>query len=69
MGLECRIIALSKKYSFKTKKPLPEAWRGLRNADLDRATGVKDGVFVHRTGFLGIWKTRKAALQIIEILL
>lgn len=37
--------------SFKGKKPLPEAWRGLPEADLAAVTGVADATFCHANGF------------------
>ncbi|KAI9829026.1 MAG: hypothetical protein M1832_000049 [Thelocarpon impressellum] len=41
------------KDSFESRKPLPEAWRGVRDAQLDSATGVDGCVFVHAAGFIG----------------
>lgn len=63
---QCRLTAIRKKFSFKTRQPFPEAWRGLREKDLDAVTGVKGGIFVHRTGFLGIWNSREAAFKILD---
>jgi uncharacterized UPF0160 family protein len=39
--------------SFENRKGLPEAWRGLRDAELSEASGVPDCVFVHASGFIG----------------
>ena len=39
--------------SFLSRKPLKEAWQGLRDDKLADATGVKDAKFVHHTGFIG----------------
>jgi len=39
--------------SFESRKPLPEAWRGLRDGELDAASGIVGGTFVHRSGFIG----------------
>lgn len=41
------------KDSFESRKPLPEAWRGVRDEKLDEVTGVVGGVFVHAAGFIG----------------
>jgi uncharacterized UPF0160 family protein len=49
------------KDSFQSRKPLPEAWRGVRDAQLDEVTGVPGGVFVHAAGFIGGNKTFEGA--------
>ncbi|KAM3473503.1 hypothetical protein MY8738_008340 [Beauveria namnaoensis] len=41
------------KDSFVSRKPLPEAWRGFRDAELDGITGIEGCVFVHAAGFIG----------------
>ncbi|PWY66123.1 metal-dependent protein hydrolase [Aspergillus sclerotioniger CBS 115572] len=59
--------------SFVSRKPLPEAWRGVRDADLDgvmAAEAEKSGnlkvpegaVFVHASGFIGGHQTKEGAL-------
>uniref|UniRef100_L2GAP4 Myg1 protein n=1 Tax=Colletotrichum fructicola (strain Nara gc5) TaxID=1213859 RepID=L2GAP4_COLFN len=45
------------KDSFESRKPLPEAWRGFRDEELDGITGIPGGVFVHAAGFIGGNKT------------
>jgi uncharacterized UPF0160 family protein len=39
--------------SFENRKPLPAAWRGLRDEELSRESGVPGCVFVHASGFIG----------------
>ncbi|KAI4120538.1 MAG: hypothetical protein LQ338_006949 [Usnochroma carphineum] len=39
--------------SFESRKPLPEAWRGLRDEQLSKEVGVDGCVFVHASGFIG----------------
>jgi uncharacterized UPF0160 family protein len=39
--------------SFDSRKALPEAWRGLRDEELSKATGIEGGIFVHASGFIG----------------
>ena len=39
--------------SFESRKALPEVWRGLRDDDLSKASGVDGCVFVHASGFIG----------------
>jgi uncharacterized UPF0160 family protein len=41
------------KDSFVSRKPLPEAWRGFRDAELDGIAGIQGCVFVHAAGFIG----------------
>lgn len=50
--------------SFSSRKALPAPWRGLRDAQLDAATGVPGGVFVHANGFIGGAKDEAAALAL-----
>ncbi|PSS27385.1 hypothetical protein M430DRAFT_46480 [Amorphotheca resinae ATCC 22711] len=49
------------KDSFESRKPLPEAWRGIRDEKLDELTGIPGGVFVHAAGFIGGNKTFEGA--------
>ncbi|KAK5138387.1 hypothetical protein LTR08_003448 [Meristemomyces frigidus] len=39
--------------SFENRKGLPEQWRGVRDQELSRISGVKGCVFVHASGFIG----------------
>lgn len=39
--------------SFKCRKALPEEWRGLRDDNLSKLTGIDDCIFVHASGFIG----------------
>ena len=39
--------------SFDNRRPLPAAWRGLRDAELSAVTGIPGGIFVHAGGFIG----------------
>lgn len=47
--------------SFESRKMLPEAWRGLRDAELDVAAGIEGCTFVHRSGFIGGNRTFEGA--------
>ncbi|KAJ5160610.1 UPF0160 protein MYG1 [Penicillium canariense] len=59
--------------SFESRKPLPEAWRGVRDQDLDglmASEAEKNGqsklpegaIFVHASGFIGGHKTKEGAM-------
>lgn len=51
------------KDSFVSRKPLPEAWRGFRDEELDGIAGIQGCVFVHAAGFIGGNKTFDGARQ------
>ncbi|KAI8325406.1 metal-dependent protein hydrolase [Martensiomyces pterosporus] len=50
--------------SFKSRRPLPEAWRGVRDDALSERSGVEGCIFVHQSGFIGGNKTRDGALEL-----
>ena len=52
--------------SFESRKPLPEAWRGFRDEELDGISGVSGSVFVHAAGFIGGNKTFEGALAMAQ---
>jgi uncharacterized UPF0160 family protein len=52
--------------SFESRKALPEAWRGLRDDELSKATGINGGIFVHASGFIGGNKTKEGALALAK---
>ncbi|KAG9248118.1 metal-dependent protein hydrolase [Calycina marina] len=54
------------KDSFESRKPLPEAWRGVRDDKLDEVTGIPGGVFVHAAGFIGGNNTFDGALSMAK---
>ena len=49
--------------SFESRKPLPAAWRGLRDGALSELSGIPGCVFVHAAGFIGGNKTREGAIE------
>lgn len=55
--------------SFAGRRPLPEAWAGLRDAALAAITGVPDAVFCHNGRFIAGAKTRQGALRLAELAL
>ncbi|PIA18889.1 metal-dependent protein hydrolase [Coemansia reversa NRRL 1564] len=50
--------------SFKSRHPLPEAWRGVRDDALSERSGIEGCIFVHQSGFIGGNKTRDGALEL-----
>ncbi|KAI0348032.1 GAMM1 protein [Trametopsis cervina] len=55
--------------SFESRKALPEAWRGLRDDELSKVSGIEGGVFVHASGFIGGNKTKEGALALAKLAL
>ena len=63
-GSRWRLQAVSEgKDSFESRKALPEAWRGLRDEELNVKSGIAGCVFVHASGFIGGNSTRLGALE------
>jgi len=49
--------------AFKSRLPLPEAWRGKRDEELAKISGINGTVFVHNTGFIGGAQTYEGVLE------
>ena len=49
--------------SFESRKALPEPWRGIRDEELSRLSGIDGCIFVHASGFIGGNKTKEGALE------
>jgi uncharacterized UPF0160 family protein len=66
-GSKWRIRAVSKENGgFQNRKDLPDAWKGVRDEELDKVTGIPGGVFVHAAGFIGGNKTFEGALAMAQ---
>lgn len=50
--------------SFENRLPLPAVWRGLRDDELSKESGIDGCVFVHMSGFIGGAKTFEGALAL-----
>ncbi|XAR70123.1 hypothetical protein NMG60_11026885 [Bertholletia excelsa] len=48
---------------FESRKPLPSHWRGLRDNELAKESGIPGCVFVHMSGFIGGNQTYEGALS------
>lgn len=55
--------------NFRQRKKLPAAWAGLRDAELEAATGVEGAVFCPRGLYFCAAKTREAALALAALAL
>ncbi|KAK8215145.1 hypothetical protein M8818_002155 [Zalaria obscura] len=62
-----RIRSVSKEAgSFENRKDLPDAWKGVRDEELSKVSGVPGGVFIHASGFIGGNKTFEGALEMAK---
>jgi uncharacterized UPF0160 family protein len=62
-----RIRAVSKENGgFENRKDLPNAWKGVRDEQLDQVSGIQGCVFVHAAGFIGGNKTFDGALAMAK---
>jgi len=52
--------------SFENRKALPAEWRGLRDDELSKVSGIDGCVFVHASGFIGGNKSYEGALQMAQ---
>lgn len=57
-----RVQAVNVPGSFESRKPLPAAWRGVRDNALSELSGIPGCVFVHASGFIGGNATYEGAL-------
>jgi uncharacterized UPF0160 family protein len=55
--------------SFTARMDLPDAWAGLRDAELAAANGVADSVFCHLNLFIGGARSLAGAVQMAELAL
>lgn len=51
---------------FTSRLPLPAPWRGLRDEELSKLSGIPGCVFVHNAGFIGGNKTYDGALAMAK---
>ncbi|CAI6338734.1 unnamed protein product [Periconia digitata] len=62
-----RIRAVSKENGgFENRKDLPDAWKGVRDAQLDEVSGIPGCVFVHAAGFIGGNQNFEGALAMAQ---
>ena len=54
---------------LKVRVPLPEAWAGLQDEELKKATGIPGAIFCHKGRFISVWETKEDALQALKKIL
>ena len=52
---------------FTNRKDLPDAWKGVRDNELSKLSGISGCVFVHASGFIGGNETFDGALKMARI--
>eukprot|EP00551_Chaetoceros_affinis_P010090 CAMPEP_0203673858 /NCGR_PEP_ID=MMETSP0090-20130426/14118_1 /ASSEMBLY_ACC=CAM_ASM_001088 /TAXON_ID=426623 /ORGANISM="Chaetoceros affinis, Strain CCMP159" /LENGTH=361 /DNA_ID=CAMNT_0050539593 /DNA_START=220 /DNA_END=1305 /DNA_ORIENTATION=+ len=55
--------------AFENRLSLPEHWRGVRDADLEKIAGIKGCTFCHAAGFIGGNKSYDGVLQMARVAL
>ena len=51
---------------FENRRSLPDAWKGVRDDELSKVSGIPGCVFVHAGGFIGGNKTFEGALEMAK---
>jgi uncharacterized UPF0160 family protein len=53
---------------MKVRVPLPEAWAGLMDEELRKASGIAGAIFCHKGRFISVWKTKEDALKALSVI-
>jgi len=62
-----RIVAVPPRLGdFGQKRPLPEAWAGKSDAELEAVTGIPGSVFCHKNRFIAVFQTRSGAIDALR---
>ncbi|NGX37006.1 MAG: hypothetical protein K1000chlam2_00154 [Chlamydiae bacterium] len=61
-----RGIPPDRKDRMGVRVPLPEKWAGLRDRDLQAASGIEGAIFCHKGRFISIWETKEDALKALH---
>jgi uncharacterized UPF0160 family protein len=51
---------------FAIRKQFPESWAGLRDEELQQASGVVDAVFCHNERFIAVAQSRQGAVELAQ---
>ncbi len=54
-------------HSFEQRRSMPASWAGLRDAALQRVTGVAGAIFCHKNLFLAVFRSREDALEALAL--
>ncbi|MEZ4210926.1 MAG: MYG1 family protein [Candidatus Paceibacterota bacterium] len=53
--------------NMESKKPFPENWRGLRDEELQKVTGISSASFCHNSGFYCVAEKRQDAVELAKL--
>ncbi|MEI6843488.1 MAG: MYG1 family protein [bacterium] len=59
----------SGKYSFASRKLLPEKWAGKRDTELQEVTGIPEAIFCHNGRFIAVTQTKDSAIRMAQMAL
>lgn len=61
-----RGIPPSPEDKMRVRRPLPQAWAGLLDEELKKASGIPGAIFCHKGRFISVWETRQDAIKALE---
>lgn len=61
-----RAIPPNYQQRMAVRLPLPRAWAGLLDEELERISGIPGAIFCHKARFISVWDGRDAALAAVE---
>ena len=65
-GWKLRGIPPTSDDRMQVRIPLPAAWAGLMDKELEKASGIPGAIFCHKGRFISMWKTKEAALTALK---
>jgi uncharacterized UPF0160 family protein len=65
-GWKLRGIPPTNDDRMRVRIPLPAAWAGLMDEELERVSGIPGAIFCHKGRFISMWKTKEAALAAVQ---
>lgn len=68
IGFAIRTVRKNR-FSFESRKNLPEAWAGKIDEELQKITGVSDAVFCHNARFVANAKSKEGAIALAKLAL
>ncbi len=56
-------------HRMQVRRPLPKAWAGLFDEELQKTTGIKGAIFCHKGRFISVWETKEDAMKALQLIL
>lgn len=53
---------------MQVRRPLPEEWAGLLEAELREKTGIDGAIFCHKGRFISVWETKEDVKKALELM-